>query len=337
MEANDETPAVPSTAPGSMPEVEETSDRHSLPANPKVSVIVPVYNHEPFLAQAVESICRQVASFPFEIIIAEDHSTDGSFEVAKALQKAHPDRVRLLRGRRNRGMIANVKGGIAAAGGELIAFCEGDDFWIDEGKLDRQTRLFEADPGFDVAFTSGYRCYPDGSRVREWDYGPRARLIAPSELFAGAGWIAPTASLVFRASVFAKLPAWIDEMPVFDVFSLLLGSARGGAWYDPAATVCYRVAQPTSFTITLERSGRPGRMAWLRKLIEYYFVACDEFGLPRRIVADRVNYYRLQLGKDEWAEGRRMAAVRSFLKMDPGFVVKAGARRTGRVFARRAH
>lgn len=124
--------------------------------NPLVSVIVPTYNHEAFIAQCLDSILAQVAPFPFEILIGEDESNDGTREICKRYLGRNRDRISLLlNDRRNNTRIDDRPSGrfnficlMAAARGRYVAFCEGDDFWSDPYKLQKQVGFLESHPEF---------------------------------------------------------------------------------------------------------------------------------------------------------------------------------------------
>ena len=105
--------------------------------NPKVSVVIITYNQEKYIAQAIESIVCQKTIFPFEVIIAEDCSTDSTRNVCVDYQKQYPNLIRLILHEKNLGLIDNYKSALKECKGEYIAECGGDDFWCDEYKLQK--------------------------------------------------------------------------------------------------------------------------------------------------------------------------------------------------------
>ena len=110
---------------------------------PLVSIIMITYNHERFIAQAIEGVLMQETGFPFELVIGEDCSTDGTRAVCEKYAREHPDRIRLLPAERNLGMNLNARRTLRACRGKYIANCEGDDLWTDAGKLQRQAEYLE--------------------------------------------------------------------------------------------------------------------------------------------------------------------------------------------------
>lgn len=113
---------------------------------PLVSVEVLVYNQARTLRQCVESIVRQKTDFPFEVIIGNDCSTDASLEVALALQREYPNKIRILSTRHNVGLNRNARNVRRAMRGIYAAFCEGDDWWLTETRLQEQVDVLRSHP-----------------------------------------------------------------------------------------------------------------------------------------------------------------------------------------------
>jgi glycosyltransferase involved in cell wall biosynthesis len=312
------------------PGYSEASDRQRLCDRPIVSIIVASYNHEQVLGECIHSLAAQKAGFPFEILIAEDCSTDRTREAALALQRQYPELVRVIWTPQNKGATLNTIFATSLCRGEFIGSCDGDDFWIDEGKLARQVAAMRAHPEVDLCFTTGYRLFPDGSRVHHWSYGPEERIIKARELFATLGWMAPTASLLFRAEVLRRLPPWFAEAPFGDFTIVLAGSVRGGAYYDPRPTICYRTAHPTSFTVQLDSASRKDRIKFFENGIRVLRLACRYYRFPVRRMRHRIDDYRLSLAKLQAREGRHLTAMSNLVRIHPRVFVRGVLRRLGR-------
>lgn len=134
------------TNAGALERSNEVRDARVLVDNPVVSVLMLAYNHGPYIERAVASVLEQVTTFPFEVIIAEDCSTDDTRELASKCQHKSPDRIRLIVSGCNVGMHANHARAIAASRGEFIAYCEGDDYWVEKSKLQKQVEFMRANP-----------------------------------------------------------------------------------------------------------------------------------------------------------------------------------------------
>src|SRR5688500_5403713 len=102
----------------------EPSSGHDV----KVTVIVVTYNHERYIEQAIDSVLEQQATFPFELIITEDCSTDGTRDLVRAYAQRHPDRVQLLLSERNLNDNSVLTRALMAARGQYVALLDGDDW-----------------------------------------------------------------------------------------------------------------------------------------------------------------------------------------------------------------
>ncbi|MHA7128860.1 glycosyltransferase family 2 protein [Algoriphagus namhaensis] len=131
--------------------------------SPLVSICVQTYQHEEFIGQCLESLVSQKTNFTFEIIIGEDASSDRTPEICKEYQRNYPELIRLYHrdpakkisiGGRKTGRY-NFLENLKSARGKYICLCDGDDYWIDEAKLQKQVELMESNPSVDLLYT-GY-------------------------------------------------------------------------------------------------------------------------------------------------------------------------------------
>ena len=120
--------------------------------SPKVSVVMLTYNHEKFIAQAIESVLIQRTNFPIELVVGEDCSTDGTREIVRRYAAARPDIIRLVFHEKNVGAYENGQDVLAACQGEYIALLEGDDYWTSPDKLQRQADYLDAQPACALCF-----------------------------------------------------------------------------------------------------------------------------------------------------------------------------------------
>jgi glycosyltransferase involved in cell wall biosynthesis len=121
---------------------------------PLVSVKTITYNHEPFIAQCIESVMMQKTNFDFEFIIGEDCSTDGTMAIVQKYAKKYPDIIRIITSEHNVGAAENDHRSDLACIGKYVAFCEGDDYWLDPYKLQKQVDFLEANPDFGMVHTN---------------------------------------------------------------------------------------------------------------------------------------------------------------------------------------
>ena len=123
---------------------------------PFVSVHCTTYNHEPYIAQALDGFLMQKTNFPFEVIVHDDASTDRTAEIIREYEARFPKIIKPIYETENQyskhdGSIARIMA--AACKGKYIAFCEGDDYWIDENKLQMQVDFLEGNPEYGMCYT----------------------------------------------------------------------------------------------------------------------------------------------------------------------------------------
>jgi glycosyltransferase involved in cell wall biosynthesis len=117
---------------------------------PKLSVFMITYNHEKYIKRALESILMQKTNFPFEIVIGEDCSLDNTRKICQDYQLKYPDKIRLLNNKKNLGIKENFLRTLHACNGEFIAYLEGDDYWIDQKKIQMQVDFLESNLDFAI-------------------------------------------------------------------------------------------------------------------------------------------------------------------------------------------
>lgn len=225
----------------------EISETEKLVTLPIVSVFMPVYNHEPYLHEAVESVVSQETEFAFEVLIGEDFSSDRSREIALSIQQHYPHLIRLITSDTNVGIAQNKRRLVAASRGKFIAYCEGDDYWRDPGKLQRQVEFLKANPDHGAVHTdfdhiidqSGrWACRSSLNSVRSVSVptGDIFRVLLCGNFIQTCTFCA-RADLV-KASLESTLP--IDSYPVGDWPQCLYIAANSKIGYIDLPTAVYR-------------------------------------------------------------------------------------------------
>ena len=123
----------------------------------KVSVLMPTYNHEKTISQAIESFLMQECSFDTELCIGDDTSTDNTLNVARSYAEKYPSKIKLLAKPKNEGLMANYKSLLEIASGEYVAVLESDDYWVDPKKLEKQVTFLDAHKEYGLSFTGWIR------------------------------------------------------------------------------------------------------------------------------------------------------------------------------------
>lgn len=118
----------------------------------KVCVIILVFNHEKFIAKAIEGVLAQRVNFNYEIIIGEDCSSDRSVEIIDAFVSQYPEKIRRLSPQQNQGLWMNGLRALAACKGKYVALMDGDDWWTYEGKLQAQVDFLDKNSDYIACF-----------------------------------------------------------------------------------------------------------------------------------------------------------------------------------------
>ena len=130
-----------------------------------LSVIMTTYNHERYIAEALESVFRQQTSFGVEIVVGEDCSTDRTLNIVRDYASMYPECIRIVTSEENVGWRKNYRRTIAAARGKYIALLDGDDYFTHRKKLAMQVELLEADPELGMCYTRSERIDESGNKT----------------------------------------------------------------------------------------------------------------------------------------------------------------------------
>lgn len=139
---------------------------------PTISVIVVTYNQEATIGRTLDSILMQQCHVPYEIVIGEDCSSDQTLAVCEQYAEKYPDKIRILKNTRNKGIANNYFDCMLECRGEYIADCAGDDFWSDPQKLEKEVILLESDPSITLAHTAWKRYHIDSGLITEGGHQP---------------------------------------------------------------------------------------------------------------------------------------------------------------------
>lgn len=134
--------------------------------NITASVCMITYNHENFIREAIEGVLMQKTDFPIELIIGEDCSTDGTRKIVMEYASKYPDIIRPLLPEKNLGMSKNFLETMQAAKGKYIALCEGDDYWTDPYKLQKQVDILENNTNIIAVVTNSSVCDFSGNLIQ---------------------------------------------------------------------------------------------------------------------------------------------------------------------------
>ncbi|MEH2052150.1 glycosyltransferase [Nostoc sp.] len=205
----------------------------------KVSVLMITYNHESYIAQAIESILMQQVNFEYEVVIGEDCSKDNTRQIIIDYQKNYPEKIRLLLPDKNLGMHKNFINTLQACQGQYIAMLEGDDYWTSSEKLKKQVDFLDKNLDFAICFHNVLVFWQDNS------YSPRIFLhnqpkTSTIENLLISNFIS-TPSVMYRAGLVQEFPDWFYEQSMGDWTFHILNAQHGKIGYIDEVMSAYRV------------------------------------------------------------------------------------------------
>lgn len=183
---------------------------------PVLSVIVETYQHEKYIKACIEGILMQKTDFDFEIIIGEDGSDDGTREICIDFAERYPHKIRLFLRSRETSQLYDENGNYIfrfnalwnhmAARGKYIAWCEGDDYWTDSEKLQKQVNVLEEKPEYSLCFHNAKVVYENSDRRSHIFANFTKNEYDIYDLISNP-WFIPTQSIVFKKEDYDS-PLW---------------------------------------------------------------------------------------------------------------------------------
>lgn len=259
-----------------------------------VSVICQTYNHVKYIEKALDSIISQKTDFPFEIVVHDDKSTDGTTEIIKKYEKKYPDLVKALYQSENqmsRGKDPFLCYSLPAAKGRYIALCECDDYWMDDSKLQRQYNAMETHPEVDMCACRAVEVSAQDELVLR-DIRPKKgdTILTAEEVILGGGGYLALASLFFRKNISDSLMEF-EKILQLDYTWQIKGALRGGIYYLDRKMAAYRKGVEGSWTVRIERQQK-NRAAVTKQIIEMLHELDKETGVFHTVIERRISAYQ---------------------------------------------
>lgn len=191
----------------------------AIPESVKVSICMITYNHAEFVSECLDNILKQKTNFDFEVVISDDCSTDATADILRdfAIQNPHLSRVYLHPFNLSQTYKKFTPGklnflyALSRCTGEYIIFIEGDDYFCDENKLQKQVEFLDNHPEYSACFHNALMKFEDNSGRNDYLINPanqKSIIYSEDFLVEKETWFMATAAVMFRKSMIEKMPYW---------------------------------------------------------------------------------------------------------------------------------
>lgn len=212
-----------------------------------VTVCLITYNHKRFIAEAIDSILIQKTNFDWEIVIADDYSTDGTRDILLEYARQNPSRIRLLLQEKNVGLHQNFIDLFTSPAGKYVAFLDGDDTWADELRLQKQVDFLEANPQYGMVYGRGSLMNEQGQPLPYRNIPPYKSGYVFEDILLRK-FLPPMAAALMRNSEIRKIYQTRKE-PGIDFYLIATLSKNNQVAFVDEVYFNYRI-NPASITST---------------------------------------------------------------------------------------
>ena len=191
----------------------------------KVSACIITYNQQDYIRECLDGAINQVLDYEYEIVIGDDCSTDDTFQICLEYANKYPEKIKLLSRDKNLGMAKNWISTISECNGKYIALCEGDDYWTNNSKLQKQVDFLEKNSECSFCFHKALRVDANNEALTKvYPENLKKTILGVADFFAIP--TIPTASVVFRNEI--KVPNLIHSHMDLPVYAALLTKGKAG-------------------------------------------------------------------------------------------------------------
>ncbi|MCD8290526.1 MAG: glycosyltransferase [Prevotella sp.] len=257
-----------------------------------ISVVVITYNEEKTIARTLDSILEQKCHVPFEIVVGDDCSTDGTRKICEEYAEKYPNIIRLMDKAPNKGVIDNYYDCVLNCKGKYIADCAGDDFWITSDKLEKEVSILEKDESITLVHTE-WMYYNEKTGERT----PPAPNVFNKPITEGKVMleaivtqtsrpIIHSCTAMYRADVlkreynkntylFRNKEFGCEDLQVCFIMAL-----NGNIAYIPDVTLCYSYGTPT---VSFSNNDKK-QFLFVRRITDLSYYLCTEYGLKSKTI-----------------------------------------------------
>ncbi|WP_159468446.1 glycosyltransferase family 2 protein [Dyadobacter sp. 3J3] len=208
----------------------------------KVSVVILTFNQAAFIGKTIESALNQTTNFDYEILVGDDFSTDGARDIILDYQNRYPGKVKAVLHSKNLGQngLFNTIETLKLADGQYIAPLDGDDYWTDVTKLQKQVDFMDSHPDYSACFHNALITFEDGSPSVEVNPPNQKTKIEMEDLIGEDEiWFMATSAVMFKNHLM-NYPEWFLKSTSGDIPRYVILAKNGPIGYIPGVMSVYR-------------------------------------------------------------------------------------------------
>ena len=277
-----------------------------------VTIASTTYNMEAFIGEAIESWLAQKTTFPFDVVISDDGSTDRTCDIVREYAGKYPN-IRLI-STGHIGKMPNFIRSLKESKGKYVALCDGDDYWVDPYKLQKQFDFMESHPDFSECFTNSWVLDTSTgerkiAKTHLWDEADTEGLLQHRDDDNVQMSPGHTSTFFFRNQFLQEYPGWMygDVMTDFPLYMLMSRYGRAKFINDMTSVYRHRPDGVSSKGFSFEKGTR-------RRIFVYKNVNHDFHYKYRRIINPIIADYFFSLGKRLYKTGHKVRGLWSVLQ-----------------------
>ena len=270
--------------------------------NLMVTIRCLTYNHEPYIRQCLEGFVMQKTNFRFEAIVHDDASTDGTADIIREYAAKYPDIIKPIYETENQyskhdGSLRRIMN--AQMHGKYVALCEGDDYWVDPLKLQKQVDFLEANPEYGMCYTN-FNIWHESKQKMDYSLFQTKPNKFPAvydslkSWILTAGYVAPM-TWVFRRELLLNKPDFDSIDGTFVLFAHFLSQTKVYCFANETTAVYRNLKESASHSISLERKYERAKGVYLLrwKLLDIYHIKLSEKEVEQFEIRYRSQFLKL--------------------------------------------
>ena len=239
---------------------------------PLVSICCETYNHEKYIRDAIDGFLMQKTDFAYEIIIHDDASTDQTADIIRSYADNNPNIIPILQAENQHSKGVRILSTFVypIVRGKYIALCEGDDYWTDPGKLQKQIDYMEEHPECTLCVHASSDISESGEFIKKRCRYKSSRMIPADEIIFQGGGFCSFASIVYPRRLAFSRPLYFAQSPVGDVPLFIFLATQGQTYYFHDDMSCYRTGVPGSWTLRIGDGPLEVRLRFQESMANFY-------------------------------------------------------------------